>query len=194
MRTRGGFGVFDDGEGLLQRGLLWQRGKRGDKVEPTLRRIVFPPERDVNVPTWSWMAYEGAIGFLDLPLGGVDWQMDEIHSPIFPDAFKTSSAVDGTAGLELTAFARTFSIPRKGSTQVMVVSDIPGADDDRQLKCVVMGRRREDGEAEDARHYVMFIKLIKDSTMVYERVGVGFMPGKFIDLGPANISGHVKIR
>jgi len=55
LKTQGGFGIFDDGQSLLRRSLLWQRGKD----EHVLRNITFPPERNISIPTWSWMAYEG---------------------------------------------------------------------------------------------------------------------------------------
>jgi hypothetical protein len=59
FETVGGYGIFDL---YLHRGLLWQRS--GD----TLDRITSRGER---VPSWSWMAYEGGIRYMDVPLGGV---------------------------------------------------------------------------------------------------------------------------
>ncbi|KAJ9148868.1 hypothetical protein NKR23_g4690 [Pleurostoma richardsiae] len=66
--NNGGYGVFDDGRGLLHRSLLWRRGVD----QPSLSRIVFPLGRR-SAPTWSWMGYNGGIDYFsddDLPLGG----------------------------------------------------------------------------------------------------------------------------
>jgi hypothetical protein len=189
LKTHGGFGVFDDGQSLLRRSLLWQRGHD----EPTLRKIAFPPERNMTVPTWSWMAYEGGIDFLNLPLGGVDWQEDEIYSPWIPGASEGYHTIGRTGSIELNAIARRFSIQGARAHEFTIVYDIPKTESP-QLKCVVMGRRREEGKPEDARHYVLFITPKGGAAKVYERVGTGFMPGKFIELSPPGPSGLVKVR
>lgn len=193
LRAQGGFGVFDDGQSLLQRTLLWQRGK--DQV--TLRRISFPPERKVTVPTWSWTAYEGGIDFLDLPLGGVDWEKD-VHSPWIPDTAEGYHTTDRDGSVELSARARAFDVRvrdrQAGANEFMIVYDSPQTEG-KPLKCVVMGRRRSSGgKPEQARHYVLFVAPKEGSNHVYERVGVGFMPGDFLG---ANTSGpwtSVKVR
>jgi len=46
---------------------------------------------------------------------------------------------------------------------------------------------------EDATHYVLFIAPKEGRDAVYERVGVGFMPGKMIDLNVSGPSRLVKI-
>jgi len=189
LKSHGGFGVFDDGQSLLWRSLLWQRSTD----EPTLRKITFPPERNITVPTWSWMAYEGGIDYLNLPLGGVDWQKDEIKSPWIPDASEVYHTIDRTGSIELSAIAREFNIQGAGANEFMIVYDIPKTEG-QQLKCIVMGRRREKGELENTRHYVLFITPKGGQAKVYERVGVGFMPGKFIELNAPGPSKLVKVR
>ncbi|KAI0476359.1 heterokaryon incompatibility protein-domain-containing protein [Xylariaceae sp. FL0804] len=99
--NRGGYGVFDDGArgGLLHRSLLWHRSPR----EASLSRIAFfdpssgdqsqgqdHPDHDhhhrgrssVVVPSWSWMAYRGAIDYLRPPFNGVEWE--PVGSPWSP--------------------------------------------------------------------------------------------------------------
>lgn len=75
LKSSGGFGVFDDSRSLLPRSLLWQRGAE----VTSLNKISFPPDTHTRLPTWSWMAYDGGIDFLDLPLGEVDWNVSEIQ-------------------------------------------------------------------------------------------------------------------
>jgi hypothetical protein len=188
LKTQGGFGVFDDTRSLLCRSLLWQRGN--DEI--SLRKITFPPERNMNVPTWSWMAYEGGIDFLDLPLGGVEWQKEEIHSPWIPDASQVYHTTDSRGSIELSGTAREFNIKDAGLNEAILVYDIPKTAS-QLLKCVVMGRRREQGNVGDARHYVLLIAQKGPAAKVYERVGVGFMPGKFIELAAPGVSSLVKI-
>jgi hypothetical protein len=62
------------------------------------------------------------------------------------------------------------------------------------LMYIVMGRLREARKPEDARHYVLFIAQKGGASNVYERVGVGFMPGKFIELNAPGPSRLVKVR
>ncbi|KIN05179.1 hypothetical protein OIDMADRAFT_116151 [Oidiodendron maius Zn] len=186
LKTRGGFGIFDDGQSLLRRSLLWQRGSD----ETTLRKIVFPPERKITVPTWSWMAYQGGIDFLELPLGGVNWARGvnslQVHG--VSDIFHT---IDQTGSIELRASVREFNIQSAGAAEFRIIYDIPKTEG-QPLKCVVMGRGKEEGNPADARHYVLFIT--PKGGNVYERVGVGFMPGKFIELKASEHPRLVTIR
>ncbi|KAF7559255.1 hypothetical protein G7046_g4897 [Stylonectria norvegica] len=83
FNCRGGFGILDDStrwgpshRSLLHRSLLWHRAVDGD----SLREIPFPPHRQ-KVPTWSWMAFKGAIDYLSVPFDAVDWEEDDLKSP-----------------------------------------------------------------------------------------------------------------
>ncbi|ROW10118.1 hypothetical protein VMCG_02144 [Cytospora schulzeri] len=83
--VRGGFGILDDDDempGLLRRSLLWCRARTTPRLKKvnfeganSLKQIVSPP------PTWSWMAYEGAINYLKVVNGAVDWNTEGVHSP-----------------------------------------------------------------------------------------------------------------
>jgi len=55
------YGIF---KRYLHRNLLWQASD--NKME----RIEYPTR---NVPSWSWMAYNGGVQFMDIPFGTVDW-------------------------------------------------------------------------------------------------------------------------
>jgi hypothetical protein len=234
LRAQGGFGIFDDGSSssLLQRTLLWRRG--ADQTT-ALRKISFPPDREgslaVRPPTWSWMAYQGGIDFLDMPFDGVDWRRD-VHSPWLPGYYSASGTSSdyyyhttdrngSSTTTALTAIARSFSIKNgrdaggggggdddDDDSEVALIYDSPGStadattEDTALLKCVVIGRRRmssdRDGDRDrhqyrhrlrnpeedddSARHYVLLVAPRKGSDTVYERVGVGFMPGRFIEL------------
>jgi hypothetical protein len=139
------------------------------------------------------MAYEGGVDFLELPLGGVDWRNVEIHSPWSQVASDVHHTTNTTGNVELKATARTFDIRNAASREFVIVYDTPRTEG-QQLLCIVMGRRIEKGKPEDARHYVLFIAPKSGSARVYERVGVGFMPGNFIHLSSARPPGLVSVR
>jgi hypothetical protein len=56
------FGIF---QSFLHRSLLWQRSEERDTD-----RIDYGAQ---IVPSWSWMAYNGSIEFMDIPFGKVEW-------------------------------------------------------------------------------------------------------------------------
>lgn len=144
-----------------------------------LHKIGFPASRTLTPPTWSWMAYEGLIDFLEPPFGELEWQKENILSI---DHTKTSSNVDQTTmGTELSASAREFDTEKAKPQDFAIIRDTPG-DGVQSWKCIVMGRKKEeDGVApQDARHYVLFVAPKEGSADVYERVGVGYMPGQFV--------------
>ncbi|KAE8447646.1 hypothetical protein EG329_010617 [Mollisiaceae sp. DMI_Dod_QoI] len=178
LKMHGGFGIFDDGKSLLKRSLLWQRSHD----EPTMQKIKH--SFDITMPTWSWMAYKGGIDYLELPSDGIDWQ-DDLRSPWpwIPYATHLYHTVYNSKSIELKALARDFS-DQAFTNEVMIVYDSPEAlTDNWLLRCIVMGKRKEEGRPEDARHYVLIIEPTEDA-LIYERVGVGFMPRKFIEWAP----------
>jgi hypothetical protein len=61
LRCQSRYGIFEQ---YLHRNLLWQASD--NKME----RIKYPTR---NVPSWSWMAYNGGIQFMNIPFGTVDW-------------------------------------------------------------------------------------------------------------------------
>lgn len=125
------------------------------------------------------MAYEGGIDFLELPLGGVVWYDDEIRSPWAHDAVEVYHSIRPTGNIELRATARRFNVQNATESEFLIVYDIPRTEG-QQLMCIVMGWRKEDRKPENARHYVLFIAPKGGATQVYERVGVGYMPGRSI--------------
>lgn len=179
FQTKGGFGIFDEGDGpdsnmdstarmsLLRRSLLWRRAPSTAKLE----RIQFPPDR-FYVPSWSWMAFTGAIDYLDLDFNGVQWS--EILSPWSPQRSKTETHhMEGRGRApSLTAVARDFYINPEGS----IIMDVPGGlEKPSLLKAVVLGIQRE----LDRRHFILVVTKIRSHSRagadVYERVGVGWV-------------------
>jgi hypothetical protein len=192
--AHGGFGIFDDGRSLLPRSLLWQRGENIS----SLRRIEFPSSRPMVVPSWSWMAYEGGIDFVPMPLGGVIWLEgeDAVQGP-WATSKKTWHTDDGEKEVEITSTARKFTMGIEDDREFELVYDIqsPSAADLKNILCVVVGRHNvRTRPIEDMVHYVLLIapklKATTENDNIYERIGVGQMPGKYIN--PAKVSVKVQ--
>ncbi|KAK4443014.1 HET-domain-containing protein [Podospora aff. communis PSN243] len=185
LGAQGRFGIFHDGQSLLPRSLLWRRGKE----EAALLRILPGSGREgsynPHVPSWSWMAYGGGIDFFDLPLGGVDWRVQEIQDP-------------WGEGNGLSVLARRFKgMPASsaGQQDFEIVLDAGGEGDGmlegwKDWRCVVVGSKRaRKGQtatmpSDERTHYFLVItprkKDLDGDEAVYERMGVGKMAGKFI--------------
>ncbi|KAF4952468.1 hypothetical protein FGADI_6702 [Fusarium gaditjirri] len=183
FRCRGKFGILGDSiradhKSLLHRSLLWIR----DISKDSLRKIEFPPHRE-RVPTWSWMAFQGEIDYVNVPFDQVDWDA-ELKSPW--QAMETKST-----GRSETPSIRARAYPlslREASADVNLVFNSRG-----QLNppisnalCVVVGRARGFVPEESRIHYVLLIRQYDSmsSSMnveACERVGAGSLPRGFID-------------
>ncbi|KAJ0346327.1 hypothetical protein KNSL1_007569 [Colletotrichum chrysophilum] len=174
--TRGGYGVFDDGKGLLHRSLLWCRSLGG-----TLGRIKFPVEKKIFVPTWSWMAYEGGIDYLAPEWNKTEWEQQDLRSPWSADS-PVQYTTDKNSTISLEASARDFDEAKAVKEHITLYFDMPDKADGRTpgLKCVILARPKTGSTTKDRMCYVLLVapqvtKRFGGST-VFERVGVGKMP------------------
>jgi len=159
---RTAYGVI---ECYLHSSLLWQRAG-----ETPLRRIKYPGKR--SIPSWSWMAYDGAIQYLDVPKEGVEWNnfvsFAQAHgltagslenNPISINELKVGVSALCAAEIQKDPWTMTL--------------DDPGATNIEELACVVIGRRMtsSDSRGGNAELYVLFVKpVFMDG---YQRVGAG---------------------
>lgn len=75
--TEGKHGIL---QCYLHRSILWHRsGKR-------MKRIDYPSDK--KVPTWSWMAYEGGISYMEIEFSQVGWSNAVQWSSSEPDRLK----------------------------------------------------------------------------------------------------------
>lgn len=192
LGLRGGFGMLDDnGPGLLRRSLLWRRAQDAKSLD----LITFNSASDIASkaappPTWSWMAYKGAIEYLDPPFDQVEWETKDIISPWATNALGTWS-YSGDISAEprpLRVIARSFdgTAAAIDDTSDLIIdtphsTPFPGS----SLQCVILGRLRS--ELEEApggrRHFVMLVKPMgseEKGPHTYLRAGVGFMPESVI--------------
>lgn len=192
----------DNGPGLLRRSLLWRRAQD----EETLDLITFNNIDDVTSnaappPTWSWMAYRGAIEYLDPPFDQIEWETKDIISPWATNALGTWS-YSGDVSAEprgLRVVVRSFdemAASTNDSANVIIDSPLLTPLSGSSLKCIILGRLKSGSEEAvgGRRHFVMLVKQMDsegNDAHTYLRAGVGFMPGRFIHFEQTGTVGHV---
>ncbi|KAF1832274.1 HET-domain-containing protein [Decorospora gaudefroyi] len=189
--TRGAYGIFDDGDkpksGLFHRSLLWQRGEDDDDAE-CMTPIDFPPERNVHVPSWSWMAYKGGIDYLDPPFQSAEWETSELIPPWTRGRPASTDSAPPDGQIVISATVRNFDVAGRQQNEVKFSYDTErrAASDGHRVQCVIVARLKEARRDWERVFYVLLVTPVQGITgrgvRVYERVGVGFMPGKFISL------------
>lgn len=202
FKTNGGYGVFEGS--FFGRSLLWQRDISVEK--DGLRKINFPKNQQYRVPTWSWMAYEGAISFMDLPFDGVQWEQYDGEGKGVQWQWKGYSKSDTGSTLS-TLSASSWSNPswhtgesNEEANLIMrardfvdfaavchdsrMVYDRGGRD--RGVKCIIIGRRKLGGNVDElgsVEHYVLLVavkEIRSPEDSMYERIGVASVPGSWI--------------
>jgi len=182
LGSRGGFGIFDDGRSLLPRSLLWQRGHEVG----SLKR--FDHGTGLRLPSWSWMAYDGPIDFMDLPLGEVDWLEDEVRGPWAEGGATSAQDTIAAGGKGLTAVARPFTQEpvhddEDDDSEIILDGDEnTGTHEWRDWRCIVVGTRRvpRGGRmtpVEGRTHYFLIVAPVGEGSGDYTRIGVGRMAG-----------------
>jgi hypothetical protein len=191
MRVKGGYGVFDEGltRGLLRRSLLWRRGTDTH----SLSRIHFPPESVVSyAPSWSWMAYTGGIDYLEPEFSSYEWE--DLVSPWSSNRTPIVSTNPATANIALVATAREYDLGVAVPGEGELIFDTPGGSSQPKTLCVVLGKARGSPNPETQRHYILVVAAMagqdRVGSKVYERIGVGYLPGKCISPSDCSITIH----
>jgi hypothetical protein len=177
--TTGGFGIFDR---YLHRCLLWQRS--GDN----LRRII--SFRKGHVPSWSWMAYNGGIRYMDVPFGEVVWSED-IISPYSETSLENRRSIDdGEMVPWIIAPAWDMLEPQNSH----MILDEPNRAFTLPLKCVTVGKNKTPLLDGRLIHYVLIISSVSlaGGIEVYERIGVGFVEEQYILQSGLGIKAHIQ--
>ncbi|KAF4336070.1 het-domain protein [Fusarium beomiforme] len=176
LNVQGQFGMFFEDQpggrrrGLLRRSLLW---RRAEDVE-SLSRISFSSSPGaLIVPSWSWMAYEGRIDYIQADFGGTEWEALQSQWDAGPE--RADSGV-------LAATARDYSDRDPDSR---LVFDSPPKSQTKGCKCVVLGKQKGDIPDSEKVHYVLLVqpKSLTGQTVnpLYERVGAGTVLGRCIE-------------
>ncbi|RMJ13787.1 hypothetical protein CDV36_006531 [Fusarium kuroshium] len=194
---QGGFGIFDDGpgHGLLHRSLLWQRSTDEDGQE-AMELIDFSEHPKRAPPTWSWMAFKGAIDYIDPPFQKVEWEKREVEPPWSVTAGGSDKSHNSR---HLKVVAREFNVARRQPGEVDLVYDTPErkpSSDGQRPMCVVVAREKGGKSAMEKRYYVLLVsgtpEMASSSQKVFTRLGVGSMLGKYIELEQNGQAGVVR--
>ncbi|KAF4982594.1 hypothetical protein FZEAL_1826 [Fusarium zealandicum] len=182
--TKGGYGIFDDGPGcgLFHRSLLWQRSED----EPVLETIDFSERPEHAMPSWSWMAFKGGIDYLDPPFQKVDWEEAEVKPPWT----QTSGGSDDSHSSHyLQVGVRSFNVAGYQPGEIRLVYDNPerrATSEGQRPMCVIIAKLKQENLDQDKIHYVLIVLSTPGLTpwgqRIFTRLGVGYMPGKYIGL------------
>jgi hypothetical protein len=205
LHSKGGYGIFQSttrNQDFFHRGLLWQRTVR------ELRKI-----DGVEVPTWSWMGYEGEIRYMNVPFLDIEKNRD-IESPFEGlEVEMVHGDLDGDGPAELRA--RVWGVKRevKGRIiwdEVQETIETKGASNDGsgtvlegdgKMRCVIVGKSlkpREDGRIA----YVIMVRPLanveegkgdreKEREKIYQRRGVGYLNVDDLEEEGSDISGEL---
>jgi hypothetical protein len=173
--------------------LLW---RRADGVEP-LKKIPRGTHARKIPPTWLWMAFESVISFIEPEGGQVDWNDPDVILPFANRAqaswLRTSHRSDSVA---IRAKAFGFGVAVGASESKAFLSYDGGkVPTSASTKCVIIGSEKQHvSDAGTRIYYVLIVKAISDApgTTSYERVGVGYLLGKFILLSRPSVPVTIK--
>ena len=183
-----GAGVFDNYKG---RWLMWERA---DDV-PSLKRVEFPETAIMRTPpSWSFMAYEGAITYFPMPTSWFTWnrrvrlvlpgdaktmwlyadQAPELRAHILILTEEAAAKVAAVNGLPMSRAERI-------QNEIYIMYDIPEATEELIRTFVVVGTvsvMKDFGKT----HFVLAVKTVEtDAGVVYERIGAGWLPDSLLD-------------
>lgn len=185
FQVSGGFGIFDGARpGLLRRSLLWRRDPEVGRLEMIDFQSVDSPASTVpSPPTWSWMAYKGAIQYLEPPFGSVKWEDSEVCSPWSgkPTGTWIYSRDRSSKRPALTVNVCEFDSQAAYELKDTLILDDPTswAALASTVRCVSFGRLESEDQnsGEGVLHYVLLVAPTDSKglqgNLTYRRVGVG---------------------
>ncbi|KAG9240575.1 hypothetical protein BJ878DRAFT_429992 [Calycina marina] len=176
--TIGLYGVFLC---YLERSLLWRKSNQA------LKRIDYRGMH--RVPSWSWMAYDGGVNYLDIPFQSVNWIKNVTLSTKFSigdTATKLFSSrplwkLLSSEGAHLEARTRRLNLGREKIMSKFFLDQTLEPSHFDSLRCVVVGIERTKNPEPSTLHYVLLVTESQDFVKLYERVGVAILQAS--DLG-----------
>lgn len=197
FRTRCAYGVF---ERFLHRSLLWQR------PEPAkLKRIRYPDD-DAEVPSWSWMAYDGRIKYLDIDPERVEWSEDVRLLAADDDKTNTHTLQAQVRRFKNVTLGRDddgnyLIMDKKGRITSGWLRYDGKRRHTRKHKCVVIGRQditsrpgrssrstANKPDSSNLEYYVLVVTAVQSNDRrAYRRVGVGLVPAGYIEFREGDV-------
>ncbi|TID02827.1 hypothetical protein CH35J_003563 [Colletotrichum higginsianum] len=159
----------------LHRSLLWHRGKAD-----TRGKIDY---KSSTVPSWSWMAYEGPVGFLPDGFGTLDrfghvsFDRTSLTTTVWEFTEPGLRAVD--VGIDS---GRDHIYDSKGRSRGWITLD--GDTESPFPRYLAVLARLKGVQVEERKYYVLFLQPMKSQEgeerlwqMAYERLGMGVLEG-----------------
>lgn len=201
FETKGGYGVFDDDDrydrGLFHRSILWQRGEE-EADSNWLVPIEFSADRNIRVPSWSWMAYHGGIDYVDVPWDTADWETNDICGPWTRGSGSFTGSLPQDGMMAILAIARDFTVAKRQPGDVKLAYDTERTRglDGQRAQCVIVGKDKRTRLKGFERYYVLLVArkkaVVWGGRQVYERLGAGYMLGKYIALRERGIEAAIQ--
>jgi len=171
------YGIFQP---YLHRNLLWQKSDKGK-----MKQIEYETQ---IVPSWSWMAYNGGIQFMDIPYGDVGWnnrlQFDRKYKRMFfskkgKHALVTDVGVFQNCTMEQRDVSYTILNSSKDIGRIQY--DIEASKDLHTELCVVVGRESYEDEPGlwNKKYYILVVRPTSVDGE-YTRVGVGWIQSGYV--------------
>jgi hypothetical protein len=169
IKRQSRYGVFQP---YLHRNLLWQRSGEG-----RMKRIEYKTQ---VVPSWSWMAYDGGIQFMDIPFRKVDWM---VRLRFNEDKYGWWFNKKGNPALvtDIGVF-RNCDLEQRETNHVILDSskaergwiwyDLEVSESLDAERCVIVGRDSRKDELGLRKYYILVVRPTSVDKE-YTRVGVG---------------------
>lgn len=152
----------------LERTILWQA-----ESPECLEKIQYSP--GYTVPSWSWMAYYGRIGFLELPFSGVEWT-----GHITPPETAESRHAHWDGRLQVESCDLLLESPELMERAILDEQNHNTAMS--SWRCVVVGKDKVQTESVGVTHYVLLIRsvFLEESESLFMRVGIATLLARHV--------------
>ncbi|PQE28249.1 serine threonine kinase protein [Rutstroemia sp. NJR-2017a WRK4] len=170
--------------------LLWQRSTH--EQDGKWKRITYPEAR--NVPSWSWMAYDGEISYMKVPFSEVDWS-NAVQYPYDREA-EEFVGPDHARNIGLKAVVREFSscaqeLSFNTQDRGQLIFDEDERTINQELKCAVLGMIRQSESSDEQKHLILVLEHEIGVESTYKRVGIGLVQRRDIFFDSAGEQGWI---
>lgn len=162
LQCEGIFGIVAGKSEYIGQSLLWRRAAASAVPRANFRKRAGRP------PSWSWLAYAGEIGYLDIRQGEVEWdaQISIVDS--------SRSGTHGKTYLDCRLSAPAWKFREENILEACY--DYPDSTIHDDLKCVIVGRGLE-ANGTPSTYYLLLVAKI-GAGHPWVRLGVAIAKGK----------------
>lgn len=149
-----------------------------------MKKIEYPKKRPV--PSWSWMAYDGAIAYMDISTkDSVEWTSDVKLS------IANSQDRTATPNTELKALVVEFNGIELAREKWRLILDVKEDVNIQKLKCVILGRQVSAYYNADQIHYVLLVYPSAWPNVGYERLGVATVLQRHLIIAQGGVEARI---